>query len=116
RGSGRFFWCGPPAPAGRPARIEGGNRLSGKNDKKFTNAAENCIQSDKVCTGMNLGEVFCVKYIAKSACFLYNKTKRGINRFWCGSVAGRPVNFTKGEYDYDLFAASSEHVPDHQRS
>ncbi|GJN65426.1 hypothetical protein JCM17207_20510 [Faecalibacterium gallinarum] len=57
-----------------------------------------------------------MKELAKWNRFLYNKTKRGLYRFWCGSVAGRPVNFTKGEYDYDLFAASTEHVPDHQRS
>ena len=26
------------------------------------------------------------------------------------------INLSKGEYDYDLFAASTEYVPDHQRS
>ena len=36
-------------------------------------------------------------------------------------TAGEPpllhgINLSKGEYDYDLFAASTEYVPDHQRS
>lgn len=33
-----------------------------------------------------------------------------------GSPLLRGINLSKGEYDYDLFAASTEYVPDHQRS
>ena len=79
------------------------------------------------------------KRLANSAKVLYNKIMRGSTgagaereqrtRFGCKQYgaaavpAGRGGGFvlpkrhlSKGEYDYDLFAASTEYVPDHQRS
>ncbi|GLX74985.1 hypothetical protein FBDF15_11190 [Faecalibacterium duncaniae] len=67
------------------------------------------------------------KRLANSAKVLYNKIMRGSTGV-ARKRAAQPVNangrtppanginLSKGEYDYDLFAASTEYVPDHQRS